>query len=134
MVAQREHMQVSTPAHDDPTRTPSSYAIGPIDPKQIITYQALLSTGQEITLLAPKRLPFSVLTDQALKAGVEAGYLACDLLGLTVPQMVNQMFYTLDYAALEAADEDAEPCSCGRRNASKEKQKKGGSHERTQSL
>ena len=112
MIAQREYVQVATPAAIDPACTSSSYTIGPLHPNQIRLQKEDVSTGQEITLLLPLLLlPPSVLTDQAFKAGYETGYLACDLAGLTVPQLVNELFYLLDYAALDAECEDADPCS-----------------------
>ena len=74
----------------------ASYAIGPIDPTQLLTLQVCLSNSQKITLLVPAHLPLSVLNDPQFKEGYEWGYLECD--GeeeWTVPQMVNHIYLAL---------------------------------------
>src|SRR5713226_4704590 len=55
MLDQLDHMQVSTPASLSPAFTAVfSYAIGPIDPAQITSLHAYLSTGDECSLLDRK--------------------------------------------------------------------------------
>jgi hypothetical protein len=52
-----------------------SYVIGPIDPAQIITMHAQLSTGDECSLLLPVHLPRPILDDPAFRDGYEYNYL-----------------------------------------------------------
>ena len=51
-----------------------SYAIGPIDPAQLITMHAHLSTGEVCTLLTPTQLPLPILNDPAFRDGYEWNY------------------------------------------------------------
>jgi hypothetical protein len=52
-----------------------SYAIGPIDPAQIITLHLHLSDGDECSLLIPVHLPRLILDDPAFRDGYEWNYL-----------------------------------------------------------
>ncbi len=74
MLNQLDCVQVSTPA----LSAPSSYAIGPIDPAQLVTLQVHLSNGQDLSLLIPVHLPSSLLTHPVFKNGSEWGYLQGD--------------------------------------------------------
>jgi len=53
-----------------------SYAIGPIDPTQLLTMHAPLSDGEECTLLMPLHLPLLILNDPAFRDGYEYNYLS----------------------------------------------------------
>lgn len=76
MLAQLDQMQVSTPAPSLSVLSPmSSYAIGPIDPAQLLTLHAHLSTGEECSLLVPVSLPSSILTHSMFKEGYECSYM-----------------------------------------------------------
>src|SRR5712692_9512050 len=82
-----------------PSSPTYSYVIGPIDPAQVHTLQARLTTSQDILLLVPSHLPHSLLTDPAFKDGYEWGYTETDPEeeGWTVPKLVNQVYSTLMY-------------------------------------
>jgi hypothetical protein len=59
----------------DATASTFSYVIGPINPVQIITMHAQLSTGDECSLLLPVHLPRPILDDPAFRDGYEYNYL-----------------------------------------------------------
>src|SRR5438876_3874367 len=60
----------------DYTASTFSYVIGPINPAQIITLHAHLSTGDECSLLVPVHLPRPILDDPAFRDGYEYTYLS----------------------------------------------------------
>ncbi len=60
----------------DATASSFSYIISPIDPAQIITMHAHLSTGDECSLLLPAHLPCSILNDPAFRDGYEYNFLS----------------------------------------------------------
>ncbi len=62
--------------HQDAPASTFSYVIGPIDPAQIITMHAHLSTGDECSLLLPVHLPHQILDDPAFRDGYEYNYLS----------------------------------------------------------
>jgi len=95
-----------------PSSPTYSYVIGPIDPAQVHTLQARLTTSQDILLLVPSHLPHSLLTDPAFKDGYEWGYTETDPEeeGWTVPKLVNQVYSTLMYERSYASPpNDEEP-------------------------
>jgi hypothetical protein len=53
-----------------------SYVIGPIDPAQIITMHAQLSTGDECSLFVPAHLPRPILSNPGFRDGYEWNYLS----------------------------------------------------------
>ncbi len=53
-----------------------SYVIGPVNPAQIITMHAHLSTDDECSLLIPIHLPRPILDDPAFRDGYEYNYLS----------------------------------------------------------
>jgi len=82
------------------TASPFSYVIGPIDPTQIITLHAQLSTGDECSLLLPVHLPRHILDDPAFRDGYEYNYLSEEEAGeeewtTTVPRLVNHIYASL---------------------------------------
>jgi hypothetical protein len=84
--------------HQDSTTSPSPYVIGPIDQAHLRTQQAVLSDGEEITLLVPVDVPPVVLSAPDFKGGYEWGYDEEELIAdLSVPQLVNQIYYSLKY-------------------------------------
>jgi hypothetical protein len=95
------HASVSPPL----TSAVSSYALGLLDSAHLRTQHAALSDGEEIILLVPTDVPPVVLADSACKGGCEWGYdeeeLLCDL---SVPQLVNQLYYTLKYELHEESE------------------------------
>ena len=121
-----DQMQVSTPALSvsvpcsqsqehtvDRTQALSSsavspYAIGPLDPAQITTLHAHLSTGEECSLLVTIHLPPAILTHPVFKEGYECSYTESDPQEeWTVPKLVNEIYHIL----AELYDED-EPDFC----------------------
>lgn len=78
-----------------------SYAIGPIDPAQIITLHAQLSTGDECSLLFPVHLPQSITTHPAFRDGYEWDYLSEEEgdeqedWTTTVTRLVNHVYSSL---------------------------------------
>ncbi len=97
MLDQLDQIQVSTPAPSLSVLSPtSSYAIGPIDPMQVTSLQAHLSSGEEYSLLVPVQLPASILTDPMFQEGYEWGYLDGELEAeWSVPHLVNWTYNTL---------------------------------------
>jgi hypothetical protein len=90
MLDQLDQMQVTTPVLTLPSSSPSSYAIGPIDPAQFTTLQAHLATGEECSLLVPLQLPITLFIDPMFKEGYECGYLDGDVEAeWSVPHIVN---------------------------------------------
>jgi hypothetical protein len=82
-----------------------SYIVGPIDPTQIITLYAQLSTGDAYSLLVPTQLPSSLLAHPTFKDGCEWGYLE------GIPQEEQWTFlHVLNevYARLREMRDDAE--------------------------
>jgi hypothetical protein len=75
-----------------------SYAIGPIDPAQLMPMHARLSTGDECVLLVPAHLPPSLLAHPAFKDGYEWGYLEGnpEEEAWTVPKLVNELYQNLE--------------------------------------
>jgi hypothetical protein len=76
MLDQLDCMQESTMPASPAFSAVSSYVIGPIDPTQIITMHAQLSTGDECSLLLPIHLPRPILDDPAFRDGYEYNYLS----------------------------------------------------------
>jgi len=96
MLGQLDRMQVTALALTLPSSSPSSYAIGPVDPAQITTLQAHLSTGEKYSLLVPLHLPLALLSDPMFKEGYESGYLEGELdEEQMVPRIVNWTYYTI---------------------------------------
>jgi hypothetical protein len=83
-----------------------SYAIGPIDPAQLISLHAHLSTGEECPLLTPARLPLWILSDPAFRDGYEQNYYSEEEEEeWTVSQLVNLIYAKLRgdcYSKLES--------------------------------
>ncbi|HLQ30882.1 MAG TPA: hypothetical protein VK140_16730 [Ktedonobacteraceae bacterium] len=94
-----DQMQVVTPTPSRSFSPVPSYVIGPIDPAQVITLQARLSDGQEISPLIPVHLPPLVLNHPVFKEGYAWGYAAeADLeeeVEWTVPKLVNEVYQLL---------------------------------------
>ena len=97
MLAQLDQMQVSTPAPSlSVLSLASSYAIGPIDPAQLLTLHAHLSTGEECSLLVPVSLPSSILTHSMFKEGYECSYMESGTEEeWTFPKLVNEVYHIL---------------------------------------
>jgi hypothetical protein len=78
-----------------------SYAIGPIDPAQIITMHAHLSTGDECSLLLPVHLSQSITAHPAFRDGYEWNYLSEEEgdeqedWTTTVTRLVNHVYSSL---------------------------------------
>jgi|SRR5579859_1469277 len=76
------------------------YAIGPIDPAQLITLWARVWNCQQICLLVPAHVPLSVLNDPEFKRGCEWGSLAAEdeaEAGVvwSVPKVLNSIYLWL---------------------------------------
>src|SRR5712692_9786928 len=83
----------------------SSYAIGPLEPAQVITQPVHLSSDQDITLLVPASLPLdALLADEGFVEGYECGYEwwgeEDEQQDWTVPRIVNEVYHGL-YDAFE---------------------------------
>lgn len=94
----------------------SSYAIGPIDPVQLITTHAPLSTGEACPLLTPARLPLWIRNDSAFRDGYEQNYYSEEEEEeeeeWTVSQLVNLLYTKLRgdcYSKLEALFGEVRP-------------------------
>lgn len=99
-----DQMQVTTLPIDVsvPSLPSFSYVIGPIDPTQIITMHAQLSTGDECSLLLPVHLPRHILDDPAFRDGYEYNYLSEEEENgeqeewmSSVPRVVNHIYASL---------------------------------------
>lgn len=103
-----------SPSQDSPA-SPFSYVIGPIDPAQIITMHAQLSTGDECVLLVPVQLPPSILTHLAFKEGYECGYLEGNQQEevWTFPKVLNEIYAELREGHNDADPADAVPWTLG---------------------
>jgi hypothetical protein len=93
--------------HQDATASAFSYVIGPIDPAQIITMHAQLSTGDECSLLLPIHLPRHILDDPAFRDGYEYNYLSEEECSkeeedwtTSVTRLVNHIYSSLTDARL----------------------------------
>lgn len=91
----------------DTPASPFSYVIGPINPAQIITMHAHLSTGDECSLLLPVHLPRHILDDPAFRDGYEYNYLSEEESGkedeewmTSVTRLVNHIYSSLTDARL----------------------------------
>ncbi len=75
-----------------------SYAIGPLDPAQMIVLHTQFSTGDACCLLVPVHLPHPILDDPAFRDGYESNYLSEEEEGewtSRVPRMANHIYSSL---------------------------------------
>ncbi|MBV9689893.1 MAG: hypothetical protein JO202_09300 [Ktedonobacteraceae bacterium] len=92
-----------------------SYAIGPINPTQITTLHAHLSTGDECSLFIPTQIPSSMLTHPVFKEGYEWGYLEshAEEEEWSVPKLVNELYQNLADLWRSKQDPDFYPWTLG---------------------
>jgi hypothetical protein len=117
MVAQREPMQEAFPAITHPTRTASSYAIGPIDPSQLLRMHAHLSMGEECALLVSTGVPAWIRLHPEFRDGYERSY-ESELEGResewqSVTQMVPHLYTHLCGYGFGTIDRDFGPWEVG---------------------